>query len=217
MRSPRWLVEKARAVRQRRHAEVLGQRLAEVGEGRRVCRDPRPVAPSPRHQQRHVLARMVGARRRRIVAVIGGDDQQVVRRQGAAAVARSRRRSVRGWRRSRPTSLRWPYCVSKSTRLAKIRPLATSRSTALDHVVHALVVARGVDRLDVMPRPAKRSLILPIAIDGYPGRRQAIEQRLADRRQRVVVPIGGAREMPGAPTNGRAMTRPTPSPSTASS
>ena len=29
-------------------------------------------------EQRHVLARVVGARRRRIVAVVGGDDEQIV-------------------------------------------------------------------------------------------------------------------------------------------
>ena len=48
-----------------------------------------------------------------------------------------------------------------------------------------------------MPRPAKRSSILPIATTGSRAAVSAIEQRLAGRRQRVVVAVRGAREAPG--------------------
>ena len=49
----------------------------------------------------------------------------------------------------------------------------------------------------VMPRPANRSSILPIATTGRDAAVIAIEQRLARRRQRVVVAVRGARELPG--------------------
>ena len=48
-----------------------------------------------------------------------------------------------------------------------------------------------------MPRPANRSSILPIATTGIDAARQAIEQRLAGRRQRVVVAVRRPREMAG--------------------
>ena len=65
-------------MRQRPDAEDLGQRLPEIGERRaRAEVDAGPHARAG-DQQRHVLARMIGARRRRIVAVVGGDDQQIV-------------------------------------------------------------------------------------------------------------------------------------------
>ena len=69
-----------------------------------VWRVPRSYAGAhagSRDQQRHVLARMIGARRRRIVAVIGGDDEQIVGRGAAAARAPAARRNARGSRRSR--------------------------------------------------------------------------------------------------------------------
>ena len=49
-------------------------------------------------------------------------------------------------------------------------------------------LAVGIAR--VMPRPANRSLTLPIDTTGMPLPRQAIEQRLAGRIERVVVPVG---------------------------
>ena len=62
----------------RADAEVLRQRLAEIGKGRSRAEIDAGLDASAVQQQRHVLARMVGARRRRIVAVIGGDHEQIV-------------------------------------------------------------------------------------------------------------------------------------------
>ena len=69
-------------------------------------------------------------------------------------------------------------------------------------LVHALIVARGVDRLR---HAAAGEQILDLADgdDRQPGGLDAIEQRLAARRQRVVVAIGRPRE-----TAGRADERP---------
>ncbi len=135
---------------------------------------------------------VIGARRRRIVAVVGGDDEQVVVAAAAAAAARAARRSARGSPRSPSTSLRWPYCVSKSTRFAKIKPRSTVRHLPLD-LVHAVVVARRVNaRVDAAAR--EQVLDLADGDDRQPTRPSAIEQRLAGRRQRVVVPVRGPRE-----------------------
>ena len=63
----------------------------------KVCRVPRSTpAPSPRarRQERHVFARMVGARRRRIVAVVGGHNQQIVfPSRGRRSLRRASKRS----------------------------------------------------------------------------------------------------------------------------
>ena len=69
---------KAGPLRHRRHAEELGQRLREIGEGGAIAEVRARARPRAGDQQRHVLTRMIGARRRRIVAVIGGDDEQIV-------------------------------------------------------------------------------------------------------------------------------------------
>ena len=74
-------------------AEQLGQRLAEIGERRPRAEVDVPSDARAGDEQRHVLARVIGARRGRIVAVIGGDDQQIG--WPAAAADRARRRSKR--------------------------------------------------------------------------------------------------------------------------
>ena len=56
-----------------RPASAPDRRTSRACRGRR-----RPGRAAPATQQRHVLARVIGARRRRIVAVVGGDDEQVV-------------------------------------------------------------------------------------------------------------------------------------------
>jgi hypothetical protein len=63
-------------MRERRDAEVVGNRLAEIGERGAGAKVRRPHAGAG-HQQRNIFARVVGARRAGIVAVIGGDDEQV--------------------------------------------------------------------------------------------------------------------------------------------
>ena len=57
----------------------------------------------------------------------------------------------------------------------------------------------GVGTVRVMPRPANRSAILPIAIDRHTRRRQAVEQRRLRRRHRVVVPVRRPRVRAGRP------------------
>ena len=116
----------ARAGRECRHRERVGERLPQVGE-----RGPgAEVGPGTHRaavdQQRHVLARVIRARRGRIVPVVGGDHQQVGRSQrreqlgeparriapGSRRIRRHRcggrtgHRSPRGWRRSIPTAYR---------------------------------------------------------------------------------------------------------------
>ena len=100
--STRIVLQEARAVRQRPDAEVLGDRLAEIGK-RLPCADV-GAAPHARagEQHRHVLARVIGARRRRVVAVIAGDDEQIVaRRSRGSTVADPRVDRLEVARRSR--------------------------------------------------------------------------------------------------------------------
>ena len=75
---------------QRSDAKQLGKRLSEIRKRPTRRRDRRRRAPMAEHQQRHVLARVIGARRRGIVAVIGGDDQQIAGADARAAIADSR-------------------------------------------------------------------------------------------------------------------------------
>ena len=112
-----------------------------------VARVPRSTPARTRRasdEQRHVLARVIGRRRRRIVAVIGRDDEQIVGREARQQRAPAARRTARGWRRSPATSLRWPYCVSKSTRFAKIEPVGVVGQLRVDDV-HAVVVATSCE------------------------------------------------------------------------
>ena len=126
-------------------AEHLGQRLPEVGEGR-----ARAEVDARRARARPATSSGTYSREWSVLGVVGSLPWSAVttsRSSGAQPRQQRRRaarRSARGSRRSRPTSLRWPYCVSKSTRLAKISPrgvVAIARST----LVHPLVVARRVD------------------------------------------------------------------------
>src|SRR5262245_9289426 len=80
-KSLRDLGEEARARRQRIDRKYGGQRLTEIGE-RAPCPQIDAVSDAcTGDEQRHVLARVIGAWRRRIVAVIGGHDEEVVRPQ----------------------------------------------------------------------------------------------------------------------------------------
>ena len=68
-----------------------------------------------------------------------------------------------------------------------------------------------------MPRPANRSPTFPIAVTGTPAaasRSSSVSRGGGIAKSwRLAVRV----KAPGVPTNGRAMTRPIPSPSTASS
>ena len=176
------LAQEARAVRQRRRRRrsrpASGPRSANVA---RVPRSTPACTRAPAHQQRHVLARMIGARRRRIVAVIGGDDQQIVRRAAAAAAPPAARRSARGCARSRPRRCDGRRRVSKSTRLAKISPRPASPSAPRSRPCHRRRSSVGC--AVEMPRPANRSAILPIA--------RHRDGRCAISRSSSVSPRGG--------------------------
>ena len=74
-------MKEAGAVFERAQREVLRERLAQIGKRRSSPQGDVPPHASPRHEQRDVLTRMIGARRRRIVPVIGRDDQQIGRQQ----------------------------------------------------------------------------------------------------------------------------------------
>ena len=73
-----------RAVRAWRQAEMLGDRLADIGEG---CAQPDVAATQarPGADDRHALARMVGAAPGRVAAVVGGQQQQVAVPAGGPA------------------------------------------------------------------------------------------------------------------------------------
>ena len=127
---------------------------------------------------------MIGARGRRIVAVVGRHDQHVGRpqlrqqaapggRRSARGSPRSRRRrcddrracrSPRGWRRSSPRAV-----VSIARSISFIPSSSLAVCTAA-----------------VMPRPAKRSSILPTATTGSPcpSPRRARSARTASARNR---------------------------------
>ena len=199
--------QEARAVRQRTDAEELGQRLAEVRERLARAEVDAGAHRRPDDQQRHVLARVVGARRRRIVAVIGGDDEQIVgaepRQQrgqprvealevgGVAreivAMAVDACRSRRGWRRSGPRG------VASSARSTSSMPSSSLVvCTARDDAAAGEQILDLADRDDRQSRrPSSRSS--SVGADGG----SAKSWRLAVRWN-----------APGTPTNGRAMTRP---------
>ncbi len=180
------------------NAKALGERLTEIGK--RAARsqvDPGAYARAG-DQQRDVLARMIGARCRRIVAVIGRHDQEIVvakRRQQlrqssdrtARDSARSRRRRCGDRRayRNRPDSR---TAALDRPRTSGSRPGPSPRRRSL------------VWMASVVPRPANRSSILPIATTGRFARFHAIEQRFAARRQ--------ARNRAGSPFVGTDRARP---------
>src|SRR5690606_10241013 len=68
-----------------RDAQPLGDRRAEIREGRTRAERLRTHARAQR-QQRDVLPAVVGGRRGRVVAVVGGDEQQVVLAEGGDEV-----------------------------------------------------------------------------------------------------------------------------------
>ena len=168
--------------------KMLGQRLAQVGERRRRARDRRRRRTrAPVDEQRHVLARVIGARRRRIVAVIGGDDR-AGRPARAAAADPARRRSNRSRLRGvagdvvamavlgvEVHQVREDQPVRRPRQLRRRRgPCRRRRSPC--------------ESPRPMPRPANRSSILPIATTGTAGRRQrdpAAFRRAAAARSRA--------------------------------
>ena len=95
-------------------------------------------------EQRHVLARVIGARRRRIVAVVGGDDQQIV-------VAK--RRQQRGQPRVEALEIRGVAGDVVAMAVLRVevdevgedQPAIERRAICALDLVHAVIVADGVD------------------------------------------------------------------------
>ena len=181
-------------------------RRASARGRRRSARVPRSTPARTRgaaHQQRHVLARVIGARRRRVVAVVGREHQQVVRPAVAAAAPTAARRTARGSPRSprRCCGARRPCRSPRGSRRSGPRPVWSSARSTSSIPSSSDVVWTA----PVMPWPANRSTILPMANTGMPA---------AFRRSSSVSPAGGIAKSwrfdvrwnaPGAPTNGRAM------------
>ena len=123
---------------QRADSEVLQRASGRDRQRFAACPGPRLArTPCAGQQQRHVLARMIGARRGRVVSVVGRDDEQIA---FAKPIEHARRAAAS--KRSRfaaypATSLRWPYSVSKSTRFANTSPAGVSRHD-LENRVDAL-------------------------------------------------------------------------------
>ena len=171
-------------MRERRHPEDPGERLPQIGEGGAVAERHRPRA-GPEHEQRHVLARMIGAGRGRIVAVVGGHDQQIV---GPQARQQLRQPCVE--------ALQVPgvagHVVAVSVERVEVDQVGEhqARVAAGDQRldgVHALVVAGGLHGWS-MPRPANRSSIFPPRATGMPAADSTIEQgrpRAASARSRA--------------------------------
>ena len=157
----------ARAVRQRRHAEDLGERLPEIGECRARRRDRHRPRAGAEHQQRHVLARVVGAGRRRIVAVIGGDDQQIVRPQLRQQLGQPRVEALEIARRSRRRR-----CDVRTACRSRRGSRRSARAAPADRASTRPCRRRRWrwTASSTMPRPANRSSILPIACTGDAGR-----------------------------------------------
>ena len=177
---------------ERSDAEQLGERLAEIGERRARAEVGAGRTAAPVEQHRHVLARVIGARRRRIVAVIGGDDQEVV-----VAQARQQRRQpgveplevggVAGDVVAVAVDGVEVDEVGEDQTASAVAAIAASISSM---PWSSLVVWTAV----VMPRPANRSSILPIATTGVPAVLQPVEQRRRERRQREVAAVRGPLE-----------------------
>src|SRR5688572_8533727 len=84
------VLQETGAVRESLHAEIAGQRLAEVGKrGARADVDAGLDLRS-REQHRHVFARMIRAWRAGIVAMVRGDDEKVPGTQVRQQVTQAR-------------------------------------------------------------------------------------------------------------------------------
>ena len=162
-------------MRERTDAEDLRDRLAEIGERRaRADVGARPDA-APDQEHRHVLARVIGARRRRIVAVIGGDDQQIARR---AARQQARQPGVEALEIGRVAGRVVAMAVLRVEvdEIGEDQP-GTGRVAIAFSISSIPSSSLFVWTAVVMPRPANRSWILPIAWTGLAGRGHRVEQR----------------------------------------
>ena len=143
-------------------------RVAEIDTGR---------AAAPVTQQRHVLARVIGARRRRIVAVIGGDDQQVVRAQRRQQIGQP---GVEALEVARVAG----DVVAMTVQRVEVHEVGEDQAASTVAIAASTASmpssSLAVETRRVMPRPANRSSILPIAYDRDARRRSA--DRAASRR-----------------------------------
>ena len=172
---------------------------------------PRPKAPEPfcqypqtlpraqRHrgnffsidEQRDIFSRMVGARRCGIAAVIGGDHKHIIRPQMRQKTSQPAVKGGNGGGVA-ATSLRWPYNISKSTRLTKQRPRKSSFSSRLVCAMPSAFPLVGIAR--ETPRPAKISLIFPTATVPRPCSRSR-SSIVTPGAPGKIVPVCRAREV----------------------
>ena len=144
--------------------EVLGDRLTEIGK----CPPRSEIDASfhlrSRHQQRHMLARVIGARRRRIVTMIGGQDEQVVVSQARQEILQPGVEALE-IRRVAGDIVPMPVqpCRSRQGSRRSGRRAVDAISDMMASIpVSSLVVWSA----RLIPRPANRSSIFPMAIVG---------------------------------------------------
>ena len=160
------IAKEAGSVRERSDPEDLRDRLAEIREGPANADVGAWPDATADEKHRDELARVVRARRGRVVAVIGCDDEEVPLAQPRQQPRQARVESFQV--AAYPAgSLRCPYCVSKSTRFVKTNPVPAVSIAA--SIASTPSSSDFVCTEVVMPRPAKRSLILPMAWTGWPA------------------------------------------------
>ena len=178
-------------VRERSDAEIGGERLPQIGK-----RAPRPEIHAGADtragdENRDVLARVIGAGRRRIVAVIGGDDQQIrfPQRRQHVTEALVEALEVVGVARD---VVAVPVQRIEVHEIDEDEPRSIGADD-IDQPIDTFAVALRRNRLgnasagEQIPDLADRDHGNPL-----PG--QEVEQRVARRRQRVIVTVGRAHE-----------------------
>ena len=164
--------------RWRSGAEIVGHRLADIGQRRAQAQvdarpHPRPARPAAGTYSR----RVIGAGDGGVAAVVGGENSQVASRPARSQAAAARRRTARAPRRSLPrrcdgrTAGRNPPGSRRSGRRRKTPSLRAS-SPCHQRCSWSCRMSR-------MPRPRKTSKILPTLWTATPRAFQPIEQHAA--------------------------------------
>ena len=151
-----------------------------------------------------MLARVVGRRRRRVAAVVRREDQQVAL---GSASRRSGRRRSKSWRQrwKLTGSLRWPQSDVRLDEVREDEPVVECRSSPSVIWIPSTFDLVGIDSSMSQRAKMSRSFRRRAPCGRHRDARVVRPRRL----EREVVPVRRPHVVPGSPTNGRAMTRPT--------
>src|SRR5579862_1762098 len=185
LRLRRDLRKETGTVRQGTDAEDLRERLAQIGKGRSCAEVGAAADLRARDDERHILARVIGARRRRIVAMVSRDDEQIVLPKAGKDSSEPRVEPLEILRVSLDV-------VAMAVLRVEIHEVGEDEA-ALHFVhlpldlIHAVVVARRVDGAGDAPAGEE---VLDLADGNHRQRRglDPIEQCFAERRQREIAP-----------------------------